>query len=272
MLMWFADVGQVIAGFVAAAWALVATIAMSTRRTALGAVLAPVVRVPVLVGMTIASALLVAQAVVVDMVADLGSPGYLDTSVWAWFVEHRSPVMTFLMKAVSLVGDTPEMALLAIVGAMLLWRAQHRIEAAVVLAAASGSSLLINGFKTLYDRPRPPVGQRLAIETNPSLPSGHALGSVVVIGVLAVVVLLVVRNVVVRVLAVAAAVVTVATIGISRLYLGVHWTTDVLTGWFLGGAWLALCVTFLCVARTPKRAPDLLSPAGAVPAGSGQRG
>jgi membrane-associated phospholipid phosphatase len=131
---------------------------------------------------------------------------------------------------------------------------------------------LTNGFKNLYDRPRPPVGERLAIEGNPSLPSGHALGSVVVIGVLAAVVVLLMRSLALRVLAVVAAAVLVATIGISRLYLAVHWTTDVLAGWFLGGAWLALCVTVLCVARTPTRTPDLLSPAGAVPAGSGRRG
>jgi hypothetical protein len=54
---------------------LVAIVALSTRRTAIGAVLAPVARFPALVGMTIATALLVAQAVVVDMVEDVRGPG-----------------------------------------------------------------------------------------------------------------------------------------------------------------------------------------------------
>lgn len=265
--MWFADLGQVIAWYVAAAWALVATLAMGTRTTALGAVLAPLVRFPVLVGMTVATALIVAQAVVVDTVEDRRGTDPLDVHVWAWFVDHRTPAVTFVMKAASLVGDTPGMALMAIVGAVLLWWARRDAEAAVVLAAAAGAAVLVNGFKTLYDRPRPPVGEQLTIETNPSLPSGHALGSMVVIGVLAAVVVLVVRPMAVRVLAIVAATLTVATIGISRLYLGVHWTTDVLTGWFLGGAWLALCVTFLCVMRVPAPARDALSRAGAVPAG-----
>ena len=84
-------------------------------------------------------------------------------------------------------------------------------------------------------------------ETNPALPSGHALGSIVVLGVLAAVVLLATHRTLLRVAAMAAAALGVLTIGVSRLYLGVHWLTDVVTGWFLGGAWLAVCVTTLCV-------------------------
>ena len=87
----------------------------------------------------------------------------------------------------------------------------------------------------------------MTIETNPALPSGHALGSIVVLGVLAAVVVLATRHTLLRVAAVATAALGVLTIGLSRLYLGVHWLTDVVTGWFLGGAWLAVCVTTLCV-------------------------
>jgi undecaprenyl-diphosphatase len=151
------------------------------------------------------------------------------------------------MKGVSVVADTPGMAVLAIIAAVLLWRGRRRPEAAVVLAAAIGAALLVDGFKRLYGRVRPPAAEQLMIETNPALPSGHALGSIVVLGVLAAVVVLATRRTVLRVAAVAVAALGVLTIGVSRLYLGVHWLTDVVTGWFLGGAWLAVCVTTLCV-------------------------
>jgi membrane-associated phospholipid phosphatase len=245
--MWFADIGEGIAWSVAAVWALLATVVLAKRRTALGRLVPSAVRTPVLVGAGATSGLLVAQAAVVDHVADLGAPGLADRDVWLWFVDHRAAPITFLMKGVSVVADTPGMTVLAIIAAALLWRGMRRPEAAVVLGATVGATLLIDGFKRLYGRVRPPAAEQLMTETNPALPSGHALGSIVVLGVLAAVVLLATHRTLLRVATVAAAALGVLTIGVSRLYLGVHWLTDVVTGWFLGGAWLAVCVTTLCV-------------------------
>jgi undecaprenyl-diphosphatase len=245
--MWFADIGERIAWSVAAVWAIVATVVLATRRTALGRLVPSAVRGPVLVGAGATALLLVAQAAVVDHVADLRAPGLADLDVWAWFVDHRAQPVTFVMKGVSVLADTPGMAVLAIVAAALLWRGRRRPEAAVVLAAAIGATLLIDGFKRLYGRVRPPAAEQLMTETNPALPSGHALGSIVVLGVLAAAVVLATHRTLLRVAAVAVAALGVLTIGVSRLYLGVHWLTDVVTGWFLGGAWLAVCITTLCV-------------------------
>jgi undecaprenyl-diphosphatase len=257
--MWFADIGERIAWSVVAVWALVATVVLATRRTALGRLVPHALRTPVLVGAGATSVLLVAQAAVVDHVADLGAPGLADRDVWAWFVDHRVEPFTFVAKGVSVLTDIPQMTVLALAAAVLLWRIRRRPEAAVVLAATIGATLLVDGFKRLYDRVRPPAADRLMTENNPALPSGHALGSIVVLGVLAAVVVLATRHTLLRVAAVATAALGVLTIGLSRLYLGVHWLTDVVTGWLLGGAWLAVCVTALCVV-TRRRA--LASAAG----------
>lgn len=229
------------------------------------------VRTPVVIGAGAAASLFAAQAGVVDAVADRVGPGALDESVWAWFVSRRSPTLTGLMTGVSTVGGTAGMVVLALAGAVLLWRARHRLEATIVLGATAGAGLLVKGFKNLYDRPRPPVAQRLAVETNASLPSGHALGSAVVLGVLVVVVVLLSRRAWVRGASILLGAVATATIGLSRLYMGVHWASDVVTGWLLGGAWLTLCVTALILLRYRDRAtnpvPDTRGTGGGLDAG-----
>jgi undecaprenyl-diphosphatase len=249
-------------------WLLLATIAVvlprSGRSTPALLLTAPT-RLPLLVGTGAVALLFAAQASVVDTVADATGAGLLDRLVWAWFVAHRTPVLDQVMIAVSVVGGTVGMAVLALIGAAVLWRLRRRAEAALVVIAAVGSSLLITGFKNLYGRDRPPVPQRLTVETNAALPSGHSLGSLVVLGVLATVVVLLARRPAVQILAVAMAVAGIVAIGISRLYLGVHWMTDVLTGWLLGGAWLAVCVTALVVLRHHRsRTSPVSSPAGLV--------
>ncbi len=246
--MWFADIGLGVAWLLLAGWLLVAVTLMASAtsgRPGLGRLLAPHARVPVLVGTGAVTVLFATQAGLVDTIADLPSEGYLDESVWAWFVAHRTPVATGVMSAVSTAGGTAEMAVLAVIGAASLWRARRRGEAAIVLGAAVGAEVLVNGFKNLYERARPPAAEQLIVETNFALPSGHALGSMVVLGTLAAAVVLVVRRPAARIGAVVVAAAGIVTIGVSRLYLGVHWMTDVLTGWLLGASWLALCVTAL---------------------------
>jgi undecaprenyl-diphosphatase len=151
------------------------------------------------------------------------------------------------------VGGTAGMAVLAALAALMLWARRRRREAVVVIVAAAGAGALVEELKNVYDRARPPEATRLVIETNYSLPSGHALGSIVVLGILAPVAAVTLQGIAARTAVIAAAVAAVATIGLCRLYLGAHWLTDVLDGWLVGGAWLRLCTTFL----PRRRSPDL---------------
>ena len=94
-------------------------------------------------------------------------------------------------------------------------------------------------------------------ETSSALPSGHSLGAVVVIGLVAAIAVLSVPGRARRAAIGAGAAVAVLLIGESRLYLGVHWPTDIACGYLLGGAWLALCVGALVQVRrrTPLAEP-----------------
>lgn len=247
--MWFADIGLSLAWIIVAGWILVAGLAASVGRTAMSTVVPRSARVPLSVGTGAAIVLFAAQAGLVDMVEDQAGSGWFDQSVWTWFVGHRAPAATTVMTAVSAAGGTAGMAVLALIGAGLLWRMRRRAEAGIVIGAAVGAGLLVQGFKHLYGRARPPVIDRLTAATNFALPSGHALGSIVVLGVLAAVAVLLSRWFAVQAGAIVLAIAGIVAIGVSRLYLGVHWVTDVLTGWLLGGAWLALCVTALMLIR-----------------------
>jgi undecaprenyl-diphosphatase len=222
-----------------------------------GTLVAParrVLRRPAVWGTGSASVLFTAHATVVDAVEDHGPLAAADRPVLGWFVAHRVPDWTAVMETASRYGGTLGTLVLALVAvALLVWR-RHWWEAATVTVASAGVAVLVPVFKALYGRPRPPVATQLVRETDLSLPSGHALGSIVIVGVVAVVAARLVRSVAVRVAALGTAAGTVVLIGASRLYLGVHWFTDVLAGWFLGAAWLAVCLA-ASAALTAGRAP-----------------
>lgn len=179
---------------------------------------------------------------VTDNVVDREGLVGLDGPVLGWLLAHREPVTTGIATVVTDAGGTVAMAVLAaLTGAWLLWRGR-RGSAALVAATAAGAAVLLTVVKAVVGRARPPEAVRLMAETSASFPSGHTLGSTAVIGVVATMLAVSARRVCHRVMIAAAALVEVLAIGVSRLYLGVHWATDVLEGWLLGGAWLALCV------------------------------
>jgi len=192
---------------------------------------------------------------VVRSVADSVPPATADGAVLAWFVAHRSHTATFIMRAVSTVGGTLGMLALATIGVAALVVAHHRGVAVVAAAAAASACVLIPLTKDFYQRERPPMELRLTVETTSSLPSGHALGSLATLGILAVAVVTVSRSPTLRGLAVASAALGVLSIGVSRLYLGVHWLTDVLAGWLLGAALVALGCAALTLLRRGTPAP-----------------
>jgi membrane-associated phospholipid phosphatase len=168
-------------------------------------------------------------------------PARLDATLLDGSVEHRTGLVTAAAVVVTHLGSTAAMAVLAVVVGLRLWFTGRRADAVFVIGAMAGAQLVFRGLKLLLDRPRPPEGDRLVHAVSESLPSGHATVAVVVIGT-PVVLAWPRRTPAVRAVMLAAAVLWVGAVGLTRIYLGVHWFSDVVAGWLVGGAWLAICV------------------------------
>ncbi|MFI5719102.1 phosphatase PAP2 family protein [Nocardia sp. NPDC051750] len=166
----------------------------------------------------------------------------LDRPVYEWVLGRREEPFTTAATVITHAGGSVMMWALALLACgWLLWRGDTG-NLALVAGVGMSSAILVPVSKHLIDRPRPPVGNRLVEVGEPSFPSGHSTGAAAVIGVLAAVVYLRSRHrTAARMTAVCAAV-FVALVGLTRIYLGVHWTTDVLAGWALGALLVVLGV------------------------------
>jgi membrane-associated phospholipid phosphatase len=186
---------------------------------------------------------LVALAVAAVWAAFAGvGPARFDRAALAESIEERTPGTTTLAVVITTLGSTAAMALLAVAVGAWCWARGRRDDAVLAVGAMAGASLVFTLLKNLLDRSRPPVDGRLVDVTNESLPSGHATMSFVVVGTI-VVLAWAGRRTSARVGLVAAAAAWIGAVGATRVYLGVHWFSDVLAGWAVGAAWLALCVT-----------------------------
>jgi undecaprenyl-diphosphatase len=197
---------------------------------------------------------LVLAAAAAVTAAFLGAgPAVVDRPVLGGVMDVRSDSLTALAVAVTNLGSTASMGVLAALVALWLLRASRPYDAVFVGAAAAGAALLFTGIKRLLDRGRPPLEGHLVDVSNESLPSGHATMAVAVIGSL-VVLAWPGRGAVARAVMVLAGLAWVGAVGLTRVYLGVHWFSDVVAGWLVGGAWLALCAVLATrLARSPSR-------------------
>jgi undecaprenyl-diphosphatase len=214
--------------------------------------------------LVIAAVLAALAAVVFALVADDEALQAADGPVLGWMVGHRSPAWTGVAETASLLGGTVGTGGLAVVSAVVLWARGHRTRAGVWVVAVLVGSLTIRGLKAAVERPRPPVGTRLTVETSASLPSGHSLMAALGLGLTVLAVLTLLGpgggrgRAGARGATVLVGAVLVVGIGASRAYLGVHWTTDVLAGWLVGGALttLAVGVALALEARIPAIHPS----------------
>lgn len=156
------------------------------------------------------------------------------------FKDWANPALDRGMAAITwLAQGEVTIPLLIVVGGILIYR--DEAIAALVLAIGLGGSWLLNGiFKSFFKRARPDLWESSKRPMDYSFPSGHSMSAISFYGLLAASFTAFFSVP----LGITAAVATVVTLGVgfSRMYLGVHWPTDVLSGWVAGGIWLGVCL------------------------------
>lgn len=164
-----------------------------------------------------------------------------DAATLQWFVAHRAPGWTTLAIAVTTVGGPAGVAAIAVVLAAIVAIRRHTFTAAIMIlgpvAVASAASTLT---KLTVGRERPPAAFHLMTETDFSFPSGHVTATTALVGALLVSYLRGPKfgeqsgSAAKTFALVVAAIATVVAVAVTRLYLGVHWLTDVVGGVLLG--------------------------------------
>jgi membrane-associated phospholipid phosphatase len=169
----------------------------------------------------------------------------VDDRLAAWLHEHASPGWTTFFENVTRLGNVSTLAVVVLLAAALLWRKRWFAELQLLVLAGVGAEIITVGLKQGFRRDRPFFSDPLALEHTYSFPSGHASVSLAVYGTLGFIAARHLGSRRSQIVALAGATVLILLIGFSRIYLGVHFLTDVIAGFSVGIAWVALCVVLL---------------------------
>jgi undecaprenyl-diphosphatase len=196
--------------------------------------------VPYLLAGLLAGAIALAMGVFIarfllwDWLLPLEESWLLTLKAWS------NPTLDRYMTAITwLAQGEITIPILIAIGGILVYR--EKAVVALVLAIGLSGSWLLNGiFKSLFRRKRPDLWASSKRPMDYSYPSGHAMSAISFYGLLAASL----THCLSIPLGVTATLATGLTLGVgfSRVYLGVHWPTDVLSGWVAGGIWLAACL------------------------------
>jgi undecaprenyl-diphosphatase len=162
------------------------------------------------------------------------NPADLADPIGPWWLEQ-------VMKDITSLGSSAVLTLITVVvlGYMLIERKYQ--AAAFLLMAMIGGTLLSTLMKMGFDRPRPDLVAHGAQVYSASFPSGHALMSAVAYLTLGALLARLQKRQRLKLYFLGVAVLLTLMVGVSRVYLGVHWPTDVLAGWCIGAAWALSC-------------------------------
>lgn len=163
----------------------------------------------------------------------------IDAHVHDWAVSERNPGATTFFVVMSIIGGPVSLGIITALAATA-FLVSHRYRWALYLAVTiGGGSLLLGELKLYFQRARPVLAEMLRRAHGYSFPSGHAMGSTIVMGAFAYLAVRSLKTWKQKSAAIAGAITFVVCVAISRVYLGVHWGSDIIAGVSAGLLWLA---------------------------------
>jgi membrane-associated phospholipid phosphatase len=200
--------------------------------------------ITMLIGGVVVVSLALWSAEVYDNVVDDAGLANLDKPTLAFMEQVRNPGLDSFVTGFTNIGGGVGMPILAsILTAWLIWASRTWRPLILIGGAAAVSTTATTLGKKLVGRTRPDHADAVPpYENSPSFPSGHTLNTTVVIALVVYLACLQLRRTVVRVGLIAAGVIFIGAMGMSRVFLGHHWMTDVIMGWVLGLAWVGIVI------------------------------
>ncbi|CAN5608815.1 hypothetical protein BH23GEM10_BH23GEM10_07660 [soil metagenome] len=162
-----------------------------------------------------------------------------DERVLQWIETRRTPQLDEVMLEITSLGNGAVVILLIAVASIFLWLTHHRWSVYILLVGVFGGQIVNSTLKALFARERPSIVDAVDRVSSQSFPSGHAMAAMIVYGSIAYLVGRLEPTPRLRRATWAVAGLIILAIGISRMYLGVHYPSDIVAGFIGGLAWIA---------------------------------
>lgn len=174
-----------------------------------------------------------------------GETQAFDEAVIRWMGAHHSPTLDAVMLEITALGTGTVVLMIVAVAALFLVLTQHNYSAILLLASGFGGLVLNGVLKLGFNRPRPSIIVPAVHAVSSSFPSGHAMSAAIVYSTVAYLAARLHKRMWARWLVMTMALILIALISFSRLYLGVHYPSDVVAGVVIGLAWAGFCMATL---------------------------
>lgn len=187
---------------------------------------------------------LVVCFVVLSMTYHTSFISTFDDVVSKYIQGFRNPYLTSYFICMSYIGSKKVYFPLLIIGVMYMFIRKKFMSALLLVVNFYGSRYINSMLKLWYKRARPDISPLITV-TGYSFPSGHAMNAVAFLGFIAYITITEHRiSLHKKVLIIVTACFVIFSISLSRIYLGVHYPSDIVAGWAAGGSWLVLCIIF----------------------------